>query len=385
MDLVSFVIKTIVVAAAVSVPVILVTLAAFKKASKDENEDKSLCIDIKDLKQDMLDTRERMQDFLDSHDPKKLLDAKNPQKGKKEKGKDKKKALEKKKQEHEKALKERQEYVQALKQKEEQGIFCPRHLFVINFKGGARALEVSRLRKKIDVILSCATKDDEVVVRLSSPGGVVNGYGLLSSQLQRIKDKGICLTCCVDAVAASGGYLMAAIADKIVAAPFAYIGSIGVVAALPNFNRLLTEHHIDYEQITAGRYKRTLTMLGPNDEEGRAKFKEELELIHKRFQEVVKKNRPQVDLDKVATGEHWLAVDALQLGLVDEISTSDEYIAKRAFETYECVLQIKCTRQRKPKLMARLRDLMKLKSMAGQSVPDAIIDKMNESAYSQIR
>lgn len=333
----------------------------------------------------MLKTRERMQEFLDSHDPKKLLEEKNPEGGKREKRKDKKKALEKKKQEHEKAIKEREEYVKTLKEKEEQGIFCPRHLFVINFKGGTRALEVNKLRKKLDVILSCATEQDEVVVRLSSPGGVVNGYGLLSSQLQRIKDRGIHLTCCVDAVAASGGYLMAVIADKIVAAPFAYIGSIGVVAALPNFNRLLTEHHIDYEQITAGRYKRTLTMLGPNDEEGRAKFKEELELIHKRFQEVVKKNRPQVDLDKIATGEHWLAVDALELGLVDEIATSDEYIAKRAFETYECVLQIKCTRQRKPKLMARLRDLLRLKSISGQSVPEALIDKMNESAYSQIR
>jgi serine protease SohB len=201
-------------------------------------------------------------------------------------------------------------------------------VFVLNFKGDLRALAVAGLRQEITAVLSMAQARDEVVLRLESPGGMVHAYGLASSQLQRIKDHGINLTVCVDKVAASGGYMMACVANKILAAPFAIIGSIGVVAQLPNFNRLLKKHDIDFELITAGEHKRTLTMLGENTAQGREKFVEEIEDVHLLFKEFIAQHRPQLDIEKVATGEHWFGERALDRGLVDELTTSDEYIAQ---------------------------------------------------------
>jgi serine protease SohB len=200
--------------------------------------------------------------------------------------------------------------------------------FVLDFNGDLRALAVARLRKEITAVLSMARPDDEVVVRLESHGGMVHAYGLASSQLQRIKEHNIGLTVCVDKVAASGGYMMACVASKILAAPFAILGSIGVVAQLPNFNRLLKKHDIDFEMITAGEYKRTLTILGENTDKGREKLTEEIEDIHLLFKEFVTQHRPGLDIDRVATGESWFGQRALDLALVDELTTSDEYIAK---------------------------------------------------------
>lgn len=200
-------------------------------------------------------------------------------------------------------------------------------VYVLDFKGDLRALAVSKLRQEITAVLSMAQTSDEVVVRLESAGGMVHAYGLASSQLQRVKDQGIGLTVCVDKVAASGGYMMACVANKILAAPFAILGSIGVVAQMPNFNRLLKKHDIDFELITAGEYKRTLTMLGENTDKGREKFVEEIEDVHLLFKEFVAQHRPELDIEKVATGEHWFGQRSLDRGLVDELITSDEYIA----------------------------------------------------------
>lgn len=199
-------------------------------------------------------------------------------------------------------------------------------LYVVDFMGDMKATQVEQLRDEISAILSIATADDEVVIRLDSPGGVVNGYGLAASQLQRIRDKHIPLTVCIDKVAASGGYLMACVANRIIAAPFAIIGSIGVVAQIPNFHRLLKKNDIDVELLTAGEYKRTLTLFAENTDKGRKKFQEDLEKIHHRFRDYVLANRQQLDMDKIATGEHWLAHDAFNLSLVDELKTSDEYL-----------------------------------------------------------
>jgi serine protease SohB len=199
-------------------------------------------------------------------------------------------------------------------------------MFVIDFDGDIKASKVSSLRQEVSAILAVADEKDEVVVRIESPGGSVNGYGLAASQLQRIRDKGIQLTACVDKVAASGGYLMACVANNILAAPFAIIGSIGVVAQLPNIHRLLKKHNIDVEMLTAGEYKRTLTFLGQNTDKGRKKFQEDIELIHQSFRDYVSTNRHQIDIDKVATGEHWLARDAFELRLVDKLMTSDDYL-----------------------------------------------------------
>ena len=199
-------------------------------------------------------------------------------------------------------------------------------LFVIDFIGSMDAHEVERLREEVTAVLCVAKEDDEVLVRLESGGGVVHGYGLAASQLQRIKEKGIKLTIAVDKVAASGGYMMACVADSLLSARFAYIGSIGVLAQIPNVNKLLKKHDVEFEQHTAGDYKRTLTVFGENTDEGRSKFKQDLENIHGQFKQWVQSQRQSLDIEKVATGEVWLGAEALELGLVDTIMTSDDYI-----------------------------------------------------------
>ncbi|HHS9252345.1 TPA: protease SohB [Enterobacter kobei] len=199
-------------------------------------------------------------------------------------------------------------------------------VYVLDFKGSMDAHEVASLREEVTAVLAVATPQDQVVVRLESPGGVVHGYGLAASQLQRLREKQIPLTVAVDKVAASGGYMMACVADKIVAAPFSIIGSIGVVAQIPNFNRFLKNKEIDIELHTAGQYKRTLTLLGENTEEGRQKFREDLNETHHLFKDFVHRMRPTLDIEQVATGEHWYGIQAQEKGLVDEVGTSDDLL-----------------------------------------------------------
>lgn len=207
-----------------------------------------------------------------------------------------------------------------------------RRVFVLDFKGDIKATAVASLREEISAVLAVATERDEIVLRLENFGGIVHEHGLAASQLARLRQRKIPLTVIVDRSAASGGYMMACIANRIIAAPFAVIGSIGILAQLPNFNRLLSERGVDFEQVTAGRYKRTLTMFGRNTDEDRAKLKQELEDIHALFKRLVAEHRPQLDIESVATGEHWYGARALELGLVDEIGTSDDYLLKAATE-----------------------------------------------------
>ncbi|MDP3704762.1 MAG: protease SohB [Legionellaceae bacterium] len=210
-------------------------------------------------------------------------------------------------------------------------------LYLIDFSGDIKASQVDELREEVSAVLSVATQRDEVVVRVESPGGTVNGYGLAASQLQRIRDRNIPLTVCIDKIAASGGYLMSCVANQIIAAPFAILGSIGVVAQMPNFHRWLQKNDIDVELLTAGEYKRTITLFGKNTEKGRKKFQEDLEGIHQVFRNYIMMNRDIVNIDEVATGEHWLAKDALDLKLVDALQTSDEYINQKisTFNAYK--------------------------------------------------
>ncbi|MBK2026112.1 protease SohB [Francisella philomiragia] len=198
--------------------------------------------------------------------------------------------------------------------------------FIINFKGDIHASQVEDLRNEVTAILAVAVADDEVVVRIDSPGGVVNGYGFAAAQLERIRQAGITLTVCIDQVAASGGYMMSAVANKIIAAPFAIVGSIGVVGTVPNIRELLEKNGINVEMHTSGEFKRTLTTVGENTEEGRKKFKQDLENIHELFKKHILAYRPNLDMHKVATGEYWFGKDALELGLVDEIRTYDDYL-----------------------------------------------------------
>ena len=228
----------------------------------------------------------------------------------------------------------------------EAGVAGKSRVYALTFEGDMDATKVSHLRHEINAVLTKASAGDEVVVRVKSFGGRVHGYGLAASQLQRVRQHGLNLVVAVDQVAASGGYLMAAVANKVIAAPFALVGSIGVVAEIPNVHRLLKKNDVDVEVITAGRYKRTLTMLGENTDEGRRKFTEELEDLHVLFQEFVNEQRPGVELEMVATGEAWYGRRAIELNLVDEIATSDEYLMRRCGEAD--VFEVRWVEHKKP-------------------------------------
>lgn len=225
-----------------------------------------------------------------------------------------------------------------------------RRTYVLQFKGDIHASAVENLREEISALLTIATPRDEVVIKVESGGGTVNGYGLCASQLQRIREKKIRLTVCIDEVAASGGYLMACVADHILAAPFAIIGSIGVVMQIPNFHRLLKKHHVDYETLTSGEYKRTLTIFGENTDKGRKKCQEELEDVHRIFKQHIAEYRTQVNVDAIGTGEHWLAKKALELELIDGLMTSDDYLMRccQDNDVYEV------SYEKKKKLMEKL-------------------------------
>jgi len=237
--------------------------------------------------------------------------------------------------------------------------------FVIDFKGDLKASAVPSLREEVNAVLDVVRSDDEVIVRLENHGGVVHEHGLAASQLARIRDREVPLIVCVDKVAASGGYLMACVASKVYAAPFAILGSIGVLAQIPNFNRMLDSHGVDFEQVTAGKYKRTVTMFGKNTDEDRAKLKEELEDVHTLFKDAVSRYRPSLDLDKVATGEHWYGTRALDLGLADEIRTSDEVLIDRAADRdlYHVAFKIKQPIQKR--VMANIDSLLEKAEATG--------------------
>jgi serine protease SohB len=228
-------------------------------------------------------------------------------------------------------------------------------VFVIDFKGDIKASQTENLREEVTAVLQVATPTDEVVIKIESPGGVVHGYGHAASQLQRIREINIPLTVCVDEVAASGGYLMACVGNKILASPFAIVGSIGVLAQVPNLNRLLKKYDVDFKEYTAGEYKRTVTMLGEITPQKEQKFVERLQDTHVLFKDFVLKNRPQMDLAKVATGDFWFGEEAIKLGLIDQIKTSDDYLMSKAAEKSR-ILKIKIA-HKKP-LTDKLSDLV---------------------------
>jgi serine protease SohB len=224
-------------------------------------------------------------------------------------------------------------------------------LWMIDFKGDINASQTTALREEVTLILSLYESGDQVAVRIENPGGAVHEHGLAASQLQRLKEREIPLVVLVDKVAASGGYLMATVADKIIAAPFAIIGSIGVIAQLPNFNRWLEKRGVDFEQVTAGKFKRTLTMFGKNTEEGREKLQGDLEEIHVLFKNQIERYRPSIDIDKVATGEYWFGSRALELGLIDAIQTSDDYLVESVKEMDIYKVEFKKVKKLKEKIL----------------------------------
>jgi len=230
--------------------------------------------------------------------------------------------------------------------------------YILDFIGDIKASAVPSLREEVTAILDIAKRNDQIVLRLDNHGGVVHEHGLAASQLARIRQKKIHLTVVVDKVAASGGYLMASVANKIYAAPFAILGSIGVIAQLPNFNRLLDNYGVDFEQITAGQYKRNVTMFGKNTDEDREKLKDQLEEIHELFKSSVNEYRPKLDLERVATGEHWYGSKALELGLIDEIKTSDELLIEMAKKYEIFSVKHKVKKPLKKRLLSNIDSLL---------------------------
>jgi len=227
-------------------------------------------------------------------------------------------------------LKKEKKRLKALEKEETKSKTTKPKVYVLDFlKGDIQASPVDHFRKEVTALLSVAEKDQEVIINVESPGGIVHGYGLAAAQILRLRDHGLRVTVCVDKVAASGGYMMACVAHKILASPFAILGSIGVVAQVPNFNKVLKKYDVDYKEYTAGDYKRTVSIFGEITDKGEKKFLEQIEATHSLFKSFVGRFRPKLDLAKVATGEYWFGEDALKLGLIDEICTSDEYIFKK--------------------------------------------------------
>jgi serine protease SohB len=186
--------------------------------------------------------------------------------------------------------------------------------FVIDFNGDIMATQSKALNFEITSVICSAQEGDEVLIRLQSPGGAAHAYGYAASQIERLKKAGI---------------LMACVADEIIAAPFAIIGSVGVVSEFPNFFSFMRNLGIDYKQYTAGKYKRTVSPLGEITDEGEEKFKEDLVEMYDLFRDHVSSHRENLDMDVIATGEHWQGIKALELGLVDKIETAEEYILDR--------------------------------------------------------
>lgn len=258
-----------------------------------------------------------------------------------------------------KALKEKAKALKkSAKKKEKTEESSKDRVIVLDFKGDIKASASQQLREEITTILSLEEQVSEVVVRLESAGGMVHEYGFAASQLDRIRAKGIPLTIAVDKVAASGGYMMAVVADKIIAAPFAVIGSIGVVAQLPNFHRLLKKHDIDVEMHTAGEYKRTLTVLGENTDKAREKFKEDLQDVHVLFKDYINSHRSQVDIEKVANGDVWFGQRAIDENLIDEIMTSDEYLQSKCSDADVYSISLKKKRGIKEKFSGETESML---------------------------
>lgn len=283
--------------------VVIIAMATRSKEAKEEH------IEIKRLNERYDDVSNSLKQYMASKDEAKLLEKEQKAKDKADKKKSGKR----------------------------------QRIFVLDFDGDIKASAVASLREEVTAILMVAKEGDEVFVKLQSAGGLVHSYGLAASQLQRLRQADIPLVASVDKVAASGGYMMACVAERIIAAPFAILGSIGVVAQMPNFNRLLKKHDIDFELITAGEYKRTLTMMGENTQKARDKFKEDIEDTHQLFKDFVSENRSIVDIAKVSTGEHWFGKRAMEIKLVDELKTSDDYLLEKSKDSdlYEVKFVVK--------------------------------------------
>ncbi|MFY9180404.1 MAG: protease SohB [Venatoribacter sp.] len=360
LDYGSFLLKAVTVV--VAIIFVVGTIISLKQRSKSGSAEGHLV--IKKLNDELDDYKEDLEIELYSEAELKLMD-KERKKAEKEKEKAEKKRVKEKVKEAKNAAKteEKSELLAADDEAEVEDEMAEgdepedrkKRVYVLDFNGDVQASETELLRHEITAVLTMASAQDEIVLRLESPGGMVHSYGFAASQLARIRNKQIPLTICVDHVAASGGYMMASIANKIVAAPFAVVGSIGVVATLPNFNKVLKKYDVDYEQFTAGEYKRTVTMFGENTTKAKEKFQADLEDTHVLFKQHINQYRPDLNVEDVATGEIWYGSQALAKGLIDEVGTSDDYIVEacKNADVYSVRYEFKKTLQEKLGLAAQ--------------------------------
>ncbi|KZX82185.1 hypothetical protein A3715_00045, partial [Oleiphilus sp. HI0009] len=203
-------------------------------------------------------------------------------------------------------------------------------IFVLDFKGDKTASSVGSLSKEVSAILSVAKPNDEVFLRLESPGGTITGYGLASQQLIRLREAGIRLVVSVDEIATSGGYMMAAVGDRIIASPTSMLGSIGVIMEVPNFYNLLDRAGVQFHQFTAGKHKRLVSMTNKIGDAAKDQINQDLEKSHELFKNHVHTYRNSVNLESVSHGDVWSAKYCLDNKLVDDLMTSEAYLFDRA-------------------------------------------------------
>ena len=182
--------------------------------------------------------------------------------------------------------------------------------------GGARTAEWVELARR----LRESKRVPAVVVDIDSPGGTATASDDLFLALERLSAQKP-VVAVVRGTGASGAYLAALAARRIVANPNAIVGSIGVINIAPRLPRLLDRIGVSVSEHTAGRLK---GMGAPwRDERGEEAEKEQalVDAIYDSFVDRVATGRglPPERARELATGEVWLGRQALELGLVDEI------------------------------------------------------------------
>ena len=178
-------------------------------------------------------------------------------------------------------------------------------------------------------------KDDDgikaVVLRVNSPGGVALTADLIWRELELLK-KEKPLIVSMGNLAASGGYYIAANADKIFAEPTTITGSIGVFGTIPNFSELIGSIGINAEQVSTNKNSIGYTPYEPMTKEFYDVTKEGVEMVYKMFLDRVAKGRNMTmeEADAVAQGRVWTGKEAKEIGLVDELGNLDDAVAYAA-------------------------------------------------------
>jgi protease-4 len=174
-------------------------------------------------------------------------------------------------------------------------------------------------------------KVQAVVLRINSPGGTVTASDMLYHELRVFKEqRKIPIVASIVDVGASGGYYVAAAADRIIAHPSSITGSVGVIMLTVNAQGLLQKIGVQTTAVTSGPKKDMGSPFRPMTDEERAIFQGVINSFYERFLLVVKDGRPNLTTEqirKLADGRIYAADQAKALGLVDDIGYLDDAIA----------------------------------------------------------